>query len=659
MDFEKYISNILSEVNGQGAWDWVAKISQYSRIQASNGYHEIAEIIKKELSRIGYKEIEHFKSPADGKNMVWEYDAPYQWEIESAELWITEPEKIKLCDYYEIPTSIITHSKACDIMAEIVDIGKGDKKEDYENKDIDGKLILMSSSTYMYHPLIENSGALGVIYYPDLMRTGDQLDKRIYNSFFTTRNRIDKAKFGFSISYKQAIYLKELLKKGNVKAHAKIKAEFSEGNLEVISTSIQGEQNPEQEIIIIAHLCHPFPGANDNASGAAGLLELARALKHLTNERIIKQPKKTIRFVWVPEFNGTVPWMKYHKDKMKNVIACLNLDMIGEHRLKIGYPLEVNLAPHSTPSILNDIATFFIKEIADHPKAIAINGTKVPMSYRITSFEGGSDHVLFSDFYFGIASLMFGHKDPYYHSSMDTVEYCDSTELKRVIGMGISISHTLSILDKDVILEIWPIIHQSLFNRWGKTINLVENLAIHIATQKEKSTKKDLGELLLLGRDILQTAQNYEMELLSWLENIDSSPKSVNLFESAKEEISRIFDFHSARWDNLIIDYNIDVDTETLETRLNLTFKPNFNGPLLVDKLFSLFEIPIFKEFCNNLKSEYLGPMSELINLTCKGFTILRVASFLSLEYNTILGPNKVVELVSYLEDENIVIKRK
>jgi hypothetical protein len=127
--------------------------------------------------------------------------------------------------------------------------------------------------------------------------------------------------------------------------------------------------------------------------------------------------------------------MKYHEPTINNVLSCLNLDMIGEHRLKIGCPLEINLAPHSTPSILNDIASLFIEKIADHPKGIAINGTKVPMSYRLTSFEGGSDHVLFVDSYFGIPSIMFGHEDPYYHSSMDTVEYCDSTEWKRVIGM--------------------------------------------------------------------------------------------------------------------------------------------------------------------------------------------------------------------------------
>jgi len=232
MDTEKFLNDILSVINGQRAWDWVAKISQYNRIQASNGYHDSLETIKEELVSLGFDDIEHFKSPADGETTVWGYPASYQWEIETGELWIIEPEKIKLCDFSDIPVSIVTHSKACDITVEIVDIGTGDNKEDYEKIDIKGKIILMCGPIYLNRPYIEESKAIGVIYYPDLKRTRGNLDRRIYNGFFTTKERLDNAKFGFSISYNQAMHLKELLKKGPVKVHARIKAEFLKGNFE-------------------------------------------------------------------------------------------------------------------------------------------------------------------------------------------------------------------------------------------------------------------------------------------------------------------------------------------------------------------------------------------------------------------------------------------
>lgn len=655
MDIKNYLNDILSVVNGQRAWDWTAKISQFSRIQASHGYHEIAEIIKKELLKIGYSEIEHFKSPADGKNNTWGSIAPFQWEIESGELWITEPERLKLCDFDDIQTSIVTHSKSCDVLAEIVDIGKGDNKEDYDGKDIDKKIILMCSSTHMYHSYIENSGALGVIYYPDLKRTGDQLDKRIYNSFFTTQDRLDKAKFGFSISYKQAYYLKELLEKGPVKVHAKINAKFLDGNMEVISTCIKGKENPEKEIIIIAHLCHPFPSANDNASGAAGLLELARALKQLIEQKTLIPPKRTIRFLWVPEFGGTVPWMKYHEATVNNVLSCLNLDMIGEHRLKIGYPLEINLAPYSTPSILNDIASLFIEKIADHPKGIAINGTKVPMSYRLASFEGGSDHILFVDSYFGIPSLMFGHEDPYYHSSMDTVEYCDSTELKRVIGMCMSISYLLSVLDSSLILKLWPEIHKGIYTRLGNTIKLLEEIKVNLNTPGNQSTKEELIELILFGTDIVHASFDYNLELFNWIKNLDISPEIDTLLENTKKEIFDVYEIHNSRWKNQTRKFCRDEEKKLLESKLNLTFKPNFDGPFDEHHLIDLYKYSLFKEFCKSLKSEFLGAISELINLVCKGCNILRVASLLSLEYKTVIFPHKILKLLDYLEGENIL----
>jgi len=653
MDIEKFLNDILSVVNGQRAWDWVAKISQYNRIQASNGYHDCLETIKEELMTLGFDDIEHFKSPADGKTTILGSKALFQWEIETGELWILEPERIKLCDFNDIPTSIVTHSKSCDLTAEIIDIGAGDKEEDYERNDIDGKIILITSSTYMNHSYIENSGCLGVIFYPDLKRTRDNFDRHIYNSFFTTKDRLNKAKFGFSISYNQAMHLKDLMQKGPVKVKASINAKFMEGDLEVLTTSIKGTKYPDQEIVIIAHLCHPFPSANDNASGAAGLLELARAFRYSIDKKVLENPKRTLRFVWVPEFNGTIPWMKYHEDKIRNVLACINLDMIGEHPLKIGQPLEVNLAPHSTPSILNDITSFFVKTIADHPKGIAINGTKVPMSFRLKSFDGGSDHILFIDSYFGIPSLMFGHEDLHYHSSMDTVEYCDSTELKRVIAMALSISYTLSNLDKALIKTFWPLIHQGLFIRIGNSIKLLDDIFLSISSLENSCETEEGKELFLLGQSILNACFQYEFESLEWIKLIDTSSDVLLLIESTKGEINELLEYQRLRWNEKFTFDEEDINT--LKSKFSINYELNFDGPFLTDNLFKLIKAPIFKEFSEALKHEFLGPINELINLIGKGYDILRISSFLSLEYKMLVKPNKIVKLVNHLEKEQFI----
>lgn len=656
MDIEKFLNDILGVVNGQRAWDWVAKISQYNRIQASNGYHDSLETIKEELVTLGFDDIEHFKSPADGETTIWGYPASYQWEIETGELWIEEPEKIKLCDFSDIPVSIVTHSKPCDITVEIVDIGTGDNKEDYERNVIEGKIILMCGPIYLNRPLIEESKAIGVIYYPDLRRTRGNLDRRIYNGFFTTKERINNAKFGFSISYNQAMHLKELLKKGPVKAHAHIKAEFLKGNFEVLSSSIQGTEFPEQEIIIIAHLCHPLPSANDNASGAAGLLELARAFKYLIKNKLIINPKRTLRFVWVPEFNGTVPWMKFHEDKMRNVLACINLDMIGEHPLKIGKPFNVNFAPRSTPSILNDITSIFVKKIADHPKGIAINGTKNPMAYRLRSYDGGSDHFLFIDSYFGIPSLMLGHNDPNWHSNVDTVEYCDSTELKRVIAIALSISYVFSIFDQVLIKKFWPVVRQGLFKRIGTLVKLLEELSIGINSSENTEKTEFRIDYFLLGKDLIKSSFLYEIELLERIKLIESSSETLQLIETAKKEIRELEDSQNLKW-NEKFDFN-EEECKKEEQIFNNIYELTYTGPLYSRNLFKLVKYQEFENFIAELQYELLGPINELFNLLGKGYNILTISAFLSLEYETIIQPKKIQTLVNLLEKEQLIKKK-
>ncbi len=71
-------------------------------------------------------------------------------------------------------------------------------------------------------------------------------------------------------------------------------------------------------------------GANDNKSGSAGILEVARILHTLIDEGRIPRPKRTIRFLWGPEFSGTGPWVESNKDLMEKTLANINMDMVGE-----------------------------------------------------------------------------------------------------------------------------------------------------------------------------------------------------------------------------------------------------------------------------------------------------------------------------------------
>ena len=249
MEFDKLVLSILTETSGKRAWDWVTRFSLHHRIQGSPHFHEAAEELLAELRKLNLDEIEQHYYPADGETANWEWLPPYSWEIKSGELWVIEPEKELLGRFDELPMSIVTQSKSCDVTAEVVDVGQGAKQEDYDGKDVEGKIVLMSGSPRVSHDLAIENGAIGLIIYPDVHRAISYPGMTRYDGIWPTKENFKKVTFGFSISYAQALALKDKLKKMKVKVHAKIDAKLYKGELEVVSSAIRGSVYPDEEII--------------------------------------------------------------------------------------------------------------------------------------------------------------------------------------------------------------------------------------------------------------------------------------------------------------------------------------------------------------------------------------------------------------------------
>jgi len=655
MDLPKLIDDVLNEVSGKNAWDWAARISQYHRMRGSKDYHKIVIQVVEELNRYGLDEVEVLKYPADGKSKTWDWIAPFGWEINSGELRLVDPNEELLCRYKDIPMCVLVHSKSCDIITELIDVGEGVKEEDYEGKNVKGKIVLMEAPKLMVSPFYITRGAIGIIVYPSSERSAGYRGMTIYSRFPAKSEILEKTTFGFSITYEQAMYLKELLKKGKVKIHAKIDAKLFKGELEVISAAIHGTEIPEEEIILTAHICHPKAGANDNASGSAGLMEIARSLTTLIKKNILPAPKRTFRFLWIPEFDGTWPWAKEHEKKAKNALFNLNLDMIGEHPMKIGEPCEVCLAPYSRPSTLNDIIVYFTEKIADNPKGIASNGTNVPMRYRILPFSGGSDQQVFADNAIGIPSMMFGHSDPLWHSSLDTIENVDTTEMQRVIGIALCTSYIFSILDGKSLHNIWPILEENFYQRLGNVKKILLNLynLIHFTTKTSKE------ETAILGEALINTAINYEKSVLNSINRYDDSHFIENEFVKLKyQELNQWYQNQKNLWINLCKQDGIDIIA--IEEPVFLKDK----WILIMKSLKSLVDyLPIVTSIqYNNIKSPeppdlWYGDLHEIFNLVGLSFNLKMICAMLTLEFQHIFYPSEVYKLLEFLERKSFIKK--
>lgn len=442
---KRLVQALTQEISGERAYNYTVSISHYDRIQACEGWRDAAVMIKSELEKIGYEDVAIEGWPSNGSRYYYTYRTPIGWRAENAELWMISPTEERLCSYEEIPLTLVKHSNSADAEAELIDVGTGVGKEAYEGKDVKGKIVLATAYTgTVMREAVLKRGALGVVtWYPPEIRPGYPNMIR-YTAIWPSWEEKDNIGFGFNVSKLQGWNLKRALDEGKkVVLKAKVEAEYYDGKIEVLSAALPGSAEPEKEVMIIGHLCHPTPSANDNASGSGGMLEMARALKVMVANGQIDPPKRTIRFLWVPEFAGTVPYIKAHLERTKNTLSVINCDMIGEDLHLTGGPFNITCTPDSVPSYLNDVVVNFTK-LVDRLNLRSINGSDHPFAYRVLPFSGGSDHYIFNDGALKVPSVMFGHGDTFHHTSLDTPEKVDSSELRRVCFIALGSTYYLA-----------------------------------------------------------------------------------------------------------------------------------------------------------------------------------------------------------------------
>lgn len=427
-----------NEISGELAQDYIRDIARFHRLQPSRGYTKAAEWVAKKAQELGLAEVQVERYPADGKTFYYMYPSSPAWEVEMAELWIVKPEEEKLTSYAEIPVSVAINSRSADEVAELVYVGAGTSPRDYENIDVKNKVVLASGPIDAVANLaVDRFGALGVVTIN--MRSADDEPDNVS----TLRLRTKTPAFDFGLSHRRGEALRSRLEAGEkVYVRAIIKAETKPYYYENVIATIPGTDLKEEEILLTAHLCHYKPGANDNASGSACLLEIGRAIQRLLAEKKIAAPKRTIRFLWVPEMSGSIAWVARHPEIVARVGAGINLDMVGQYLNQNNSSFFLHLTPHSRPHYLNDLLinlTEFIAannmhafgEPTDFP-VYSLSGSRDSFRYRIVGYSGGSDQVIFND---GLIAIPFAFflvwPDRYYHTSGDQPERCDPTQLKR------------------------------------------------------------------------------------------------------------------------------------------------------------------------------------------------------------------------------------
>jgi hypothetical protein len=475
-------------LSGEVAKDHVIQISRHHRIQGSRGYRHSAEYVLAQLRAYGYGEDEAWieSYPSDGRIVYQTWQSPSGWDIEWAELRMVEPNDERIVGYPEVAMSLITYSNPGDVTAELVWVGAGTSDADYEGKDVRGKFVLATGyGGDVHRRAVIKYGAAAVVCYLDDDRAKEYPDMLAYTGMWPLTEELEHVTFGFNITNRQGERLRALLESGGrVVLHGRVRGIGLEPYfMDIVVAHVRGSERPEEELVIVGHLDHPKESANDNASGSGAMLDMARTLKQLIDEGRILRPKRSLCFLWVPEWHGTMAYIDRHTEMVGprlggSYLASINLDMVGEHLELLHSRMNITSTPASIPSAVNDVVAN-MAAMVDRMNVRTPRGSQSVLNYRVSPYSGGSDHVMFIDR--KIPGMMIGHSDYTHHTSEDTPDKVDPVELERAELIATTALLYLSDLSEPEALDLVYLVGANGAERLGAAARRARRLSLAAA----------------------------------------------------------------------------------------------------------------------------------------------------------------------------------
>lgn len=416
------VETVADLVSGIRAVDYSREISRFHRIQTSPGFHEAIEYLKGEIPKVSKAEVKVFDFPEEGKGVIETWESNYGWFPKSGTLQLVQPEQRTLAEFNAEPISLIAQSCSADVEADVVFVGKGLKPEDFEGKEVAGRIVLAEGrASNVHRTACIQRGAAGILLYQAPSGIQEIPNLRPYAAFWPRPGDADKTRFGFSLTYSDGMKIRKWLEENNrVTVRAKVDARLGAGKTEIVSALIKGSESSD-EVWFVAHICHPHPSANDNASGSAALLETLRVISRMIAIGKIPQPSMSIRFLWVPEWNGITNMLCYAKDVVARCRFMVNVDMVGADPSKTGSVLHLFRTPHSVPSTLNNVVRLWLASEVKRKSRYDSAGGRTPLPWEYNVYSGRSDHELLACKASGIPAVMLNQwPEPFWHTSADT-----------------------------------------------------------------------------------------------------------------------------------------------------------------------------------------------------------------------------------------------
>jgi Peptidase family M28 len=225
-----------------------------------------------------------------------------------------------------------------------------------------------------------------------------------------------------------------------------------------IEAEKRGTQKPDEIIVIGGHYDSVMdcPGANDNGTGAAATLELARIFAEQPTDRTLRFVEFTNEeppFFWESEM-GSLVYARRSHEQNENIVAMLSLETMGyfsEDRKSQNYPFPLGFFYPDRGNFITFVGNLNSGDLVRAAIASFRRHTQFPSEGGVFPEQlpgvGWSDH--WSFWQQGYKAIMVTDTAPYrykyYHTAEDTPDKIDFEKLARVVA---GLAETIADLDR-------------------------------------------------------------------------------------------------------------------------------------------------------------------------------------------------------------------
>jgi hypothetical protein len=435
----RYVRALHEAFRPHRAMELVTFIDRFYRAPANQGYDEVLARLDKALREIGF----------DGQDSRLQVEFIKVSDVERA--WTPVSGKVVLQVDGEEPRTLHSFSKSedvdrvmlpvnapsCNLRAEVALALDDIKKGMVLVTDVKAEQVMMRA---------RNRGAVAIVsaslqpFNEDSTGAGRHLEAI---QFTTLARGFDLPVLQISPRSKEAIEAAvDRAQRRGAKVRLELEAKVVTENrpLRTLMATIRGAKKPKEAVAMVSHVQEP--GACDNATGVAGLLEGARSLVEALREGKLPWPERTLVLLWGDEFRQSECWLD--STDMKPIVG-ISSDMTGQSKeTGANALLERNYDPGALRVLGPDFHTPWgagqVSAEDIFPNGLAVIARCAMADVSLLEggswstaehpFEGGSDHDKFIDR--GIPAVLFWHfTDFTYHTSLDRLQFVDPEEMRR------------------------------------------------------------------------------------------------------------------------------------------------------------------------------------------------------------------------------------